>query len=241
MLACAVKPAAAARRRRDAMQRSPVWRGRAPRASTTATWRYRGLLVAGEQLGERRSRRARPAASRVEQPWAVGRLGDRLRGDRADARARPRDDRADGEPVRLHGDADLPAARVARDDRVGAAPHRRRRYQRPADARSLRARCAGRRATAERPRARGARPRRRDPRGLRTHLRRHLARRAALQRAPCCAAHGDRVPWHRVVRADGSLAQGERQRALLDAEAVPVSGPRVDLRVARLPPDVDPA
>ena len=55
------------------------------------------------------------------------------------------------------------------------------------------------------------------------------------------SSHGDRVPWHRVVRADGSLAQGERQRALLDAEGVPLLGDRVDLRVARLPPDVDPA
>jgi alkylated DNA nucleotide flippase Atl1 len=43
------------------------------------------------------------------------------------------------------------------------------------------------------------------------------------------------VPWHRIVRADGSLAQGERQRALLLAEGVPFRGTRVDLRVARLP------
>ena len=55
------------------------------------------------------------------------------------------------------------------------------------------------------------------------------------------SAHGGSVPWHRVVRADGSLAQGERQRALLDAEGVPLLGARVDLRLARLPPDVDPA
>ena len=55
------------------------------------------------------------------------------------------------------------------------------------------------------------------------------------------SARGDGVPWHRVVRADGSLAQGDRQRALLDAEGVPLVGRRVDLRVARLPPDVDPA
>lgn len=55
------------------------------------------------------------------------------------------------------------------------------------------------------------------------------------------SAHGSDAPWHRVVRADGSLAQGERQRALLDAEGVPFLGARVDLRVARLPPDVDPA
>ena len=42
------------------------------------------------------------------------------------------------------------------------------------------------------------------------------------------------VPWFRVVRADGSLAKGERQRALLDAEGVPFRGERVDLRVARM-------
>jgi methylated-DNA-protein-cysteine methyltransferase-like protein len=46
------------------------------------------------------------------------------------------------------------------------------------------------------------------------------------------------VPWWRVVRADGSLAQGERQRALLDAEGVPFRGDRVDLRIARIPYDV---
>ena len=43
------------------------------------------------------------------------------------------------------------------------------------------------------------------------------------------------VPWHRVVRADGSLAKGERQRRLLDAEGVPFRGARVDMRLARLP------
>ncbi len=55
------------------------------------------------------------------------------------------------------------------------------------------------------------------------------------------AAHGGGVPWHRVVRADGTLAKGERQRALLEAEGVPFRGRAVDLRVARLPPDVAPA
>ena len=44
-----------------------------------------------------------------------------------------------------------------------------------------------------------------------------------------------RVPWHRVVRADGTLAKGERQRMLLEDEGVPFRGSRVDLRVARLP------
>jgi alkylated DNA nucleotide flippase Atl1 len=43
------------------------------------------------------------------------------------------------------------------------------------------------------------------------------------------------VPWWRIVRADGSLAKGARQRALLEAEGVPFRGERVDMRVARLP------
>jgi alkylated DNA nucleotide flippase Atl1 len=42
------------------------------------------------------------------------------------------------------------------------------------------------------------------------------------------------MPWHRVVRADGSLTQGKRQRALLVAEGVPMRGDRVDLRRARI-------
>ena len=41
------------------------------------------------------------------------------------------------------------------------------------------------------------------------------------------------LPWHRIVRADGSLTQGDRQRALLEAEGVPFRGARVDMRVAR--------
>lgn len=49
------------------------------------------------------------------------------------------------------------------------------------------------------------------------------------------------LPWHRVVRADGSLAKGERQRALLDAEGVPFDEQgRVVLAVARLPDHVEP-
>lgn len=43
------------------------------------------------------------------------------------------------------------------------------------------------------------------------------------------------LPWHRIVRADGSLAKGERQRRLLDAEGVPFSGARVRLALAHLP------
>jgi methylated-DNA-protein-cysteine methyltransferase related protein len=43
------------------------------------------------------------------------------------------------------------------------------------------------------------------------------------------------LPWHRVVRADGSLAKGDRQRALLEAEGVPFRGLRVDMRRVRIP------
>ena len=46
--------------------------------------------------------------------------------------------------------------------------------------------------------------------------------------------HGG-LPWHRVVRADGSVAKGAKQRQLLLKEGVPMRGDRVDLRRARLP------
>ena len=48
------------------------------------------------------------------------------------------------------------------------------------------------------------------------------------------ASDGD-VPWQRVVRADGSLAKGERQRRLLEREGVPFRGERVDMRDAWVP------
>src|SRR4051794_23408588 len=51
---------------------------------------------------------------------------------------------------------------------------------------------------------------------------------AALHRA------GADVPWWRVVRADGSLAKGDRQARLLHAEGVPFLRNRVDLGRARL-------
>ena len=47
--------------------------------------------------------------------------------------------------------------------------------------------------------------------------------------------HDPELPWWRIVRADGSLAKGARQRARLEAEGVPFRGDRVDMRVARLP------
>jgi alkylated DNA nucleotide flippase Atl1 len=50
------------------------------------------------------------------------------------------------------------------------------------------------------------------------------------------ACHDPAVPWQRIVRADGSLAKGERQRRLLEAEGVPFRGDRVDMRVAQVDP-----
>jgi alkylated DNA nucleotide flippase Atl1 len=47
----------------------------------------------------------------------------------------------------------------------------------------------------------------------------------------------DGLPWHRVVRADGSLAKGAEQRRLLAREGVPMHRGRVDLKQARLPPE----
>jgi alkylated DNA nucleotide flippase Atl1 len=48
--------------------------------------------------------------------------------------------------------------------------------------------------------------------------------------------HG--LPWHRVVRADGSLPRGAVQRRLLLREGVPMRAERVDLAQARLPPEL---
>lgn len=42
------------------------------------------------------------------------------------------------------------------------------------------------------------------------------------------------VPWHRVVRADGSIAKGGRQRRLLEGEGVEFRGERAVLATARL-------
>ena len=44
------------------------------------------------------------------------------------------------------------------------------------------------------------------------------------------------VPWQRVVRADGTLAKGARQRRLLEKEGTPFRGKRVDMRAAWAPP-----
>ncbi len=53
--------------------------------------------------------------------------------------------------------------------------------------------------------------------------------------AVLAACHDPAVPWQRVVRADGSLAKGQRQRRLLEQEGVPFRGARVDMRRAWVP------
>jgi methylated-DNA-protein-cysteine methyltransferase related protein len=47
--------------------------------------------------------------------------------------------------------------------------------------------------------------------------------------------HAPDVPWQRIVRADGSLAKGVRQRRLLESEGVPFRGERVNMREAWFP------
>ena len=49
------------------------------------------------------------------------------------------------------------------------------------------------------------------------------------------AATDPDLPWQRIVRADGSLARGRRQRDLLEAEGVPFSGARVRMELVHLP------
>jgi alkylated DNA nucleotide flippase Atl1/ketosteroid isomerase-like protein len=44
----------------------------------------------------------------------------------------------------------------------------------------------------------------------------------------------EELPWQRVIRADGTIPKGHRQRALLLDEGVPMRGERVDLVRARL-------
>lgn len=49
------------------------------------------------------------------------------------------------------------------------------------------------------------------------------------------ATTAEDLPWHRVVRADGSVAKGARQLDRLAREGVPLRHGRVDLGQARLP------
>jgi alkylated DNA nucleotide flippase Atl1 len=45
----------------------------------------------------------------------------------------------------------------------------------------------------------------------------------------------EKLPWHRIVRADGSFAKGDRQRRLLRREGIPFAGKRVDMETAHIP------
>ena len=74
------------------------------------------LLVRCDKLGERSLGRL-AGAEQIEPPGPVAALGERLRRDRADARASPRAER-DAEGARLHRDAELAVRLVPTDDRV---------------------------------------------------------------------------------------------------------------------------
>lgn len=52
--------------------------------------------------------------------------------------------------------------------------------------------------------------------------------------------YGSAVAWWRVVRADGQLARGHEEAALtrLRQERTPLRGDRVDLSLARIPPEI---
>ena len=63
----------------------------------------------------------------------------------------------------------------------------------------------------------------------------YVGSRAVRMVGQVLARDGGTVPWHRVMRADGSCAEHLRgeQLALLRAEGVPIRGQRVDLAAAR--------
>lgn len=42
-----------------------------------------------------------------------------------------------------------------------------------------------------------------------------------------------KLPWHRVIRADGSIPMGERQALLLKAEDIPLNAQRTAVRRRR--------
>jgi alkylated DNA nucleotide flippase Atl1 len=49
------------------------------------------------------------------------------------------------------------------------------------------------------------------------------------------ATTSEKLPWHRIVRADGTFAKGDRQRRLLRREGIPFAGKRVDMERAHIP------
>lgn len=62
-----------------------------------------------------------------------------------------------------------------------------------------------------------------------------IDRRAPRMVGLVLAVTGEEVPWHRVVRADGTVPKGRRQLDRLRREGVPLRGDRVDLDRARIP------
>ena len=194
------------------MQSAPVWtatragRRRRPRpgaraasssASSCACSASRTRLAGGEA---------------VERPRAVGRLGDALRGHRADAGAAPGDDGADGEPVRLDRDPEVARHGIACHDGIRPLAHR----QRATNTVLARVRAIPEgfvRAYGDITPGRAARRRRRAARRRRA--------------GPAVVAR----------RARGRVAgQGRRASARgSSAEGVPFRGERVDMRIARIP------
>ena len=79
---------------------------------------HRRLAIGGGQLLEHLVG-CSPGGEQLEAEGAVAAVGERLRGDGADSRARPRHGLADGEEPRLHGDTELPRVAVECDQRVG--------------------------------------------------------------------------------------------------------------------------
>jgi alkylated DNA nucleotide flippase Atl1 len=69
----------------------------------------------------------------------------------------------------------------------------------------------------------------------------YVGSRSARMVGRVLARDGGAVPWHRVLRADGTFASHlhEKQRARLIAEGVRVSGGRVDLARYRWRGSVD--
>jgi methylated-DNA-protein-cysteine methyltransferase-like protein len=61
-----------------------------------------------------------------------------------------------------------------------------------------------------------------------------IDRRAPRMVGRVLATTHEELPWHRVVRSDGTVPMGERQRRRLRSEGVPFRGDRVDLYQARL-------
>ena len=117
MLPCTAKPGPV---RWPAQSRHsvPVNAAARPSAVTTPSWR---VSRPGSSASTRSSASSgvAPRCDSFEREPPVDRDAGRLRRDGADARPRPRHDRADREVLRLHGAADLAGLEIGRHDREG--------------------------------------------------------------------------------------------------------------------------